>query len=44
MHALPAGMLVVEVDNDIVGGMTKVRAPGAPAAVWVRYAVLSDED
>lgn len=37
-------MLVVEVDNDIVGGMTKVRAPGAPAAVWVRYAVLSDED
>lgn len=41
---LPAGMLVVEVDNDIVGGMTKVRAPGAPAAVWVRYAVLSDED
>lgn len=41
---LPAGMLVEEEDNDIVAGLTKVRAPGVPAAVWVRYAALSDDD
>lgn len=40
---LPAGMLVVEEDSDIVAGLTKVRAPGVPAPVWVRYATLSDE-
>ena len=41
---LPAGMLVEEEDSDIVAGLTKVRAPGVPAAVWVRYAALSDDD
>lgn len=41
---LPAGMLVEEEDNDIVAGLTKVRAPGLPGAVWVRYATLSDDD
>lgn len=41
---LPAGMLVEEEDNDIVAGMTKVRAPGLSGAVWVRYATLSDDD
>lgn len=41
---LPAGMLVLEEDSDIVAGLTKVRAPGVPAPVWVRYATLSDDD
>ena len=41
---LPAGMIVIEEDSDIVAGMTKVRAPGVPGALWVRYATLSDDD
>ncbi len=41
---LPAGMLVVEEDSDIVAGLTQVRAPGVPGAVWVRYATLSEDD
>ena len=41
---LPAGMLVVEEDSDIVAGLTRIRAPGVPMAVWVRYAALSDDD
>lgn len=40
---LPAGMLVLEEDSDIVAGLTQVRAPGVTALMWVRYATLSDE-
>ncbi|MCC0003166.1 MAG: hypothetical protein H6871_09440 [Methylobacteriaceae bacterium] len=42
-QSIPAGLSVVEEDNDIVAGLTKVRPPGAAVALWVRYATLSEE-
>lgn len=42
-RSIPAGLSVVEEDNDIVAGLTKVRPPGAAVALWVRYATLSEE-
>ena len=41
---LPAGLVVIVEDSDILAGLTKVRAQGEPQAVWVRHHALSDED
>ena len=42
-RAIPAGLSVFEEDNDIVAGLTKIRAPGEPVSLWVRYAALSED-
>ncbi|HMN72625.1 MAG TPA: hypothetical protein PKA55_12240 [Rhodoblastus sp.] len=42
-RSIPAGLSVIEEDSDIVAGLTKVRAPGEPVSLWVRYATLSED-
>jgi hypothetical protein len=40
---LRPGLLVVIEDSDIVAGLSKVRAQGEPAALWVRYRALAED-